>query len=36
MQGFAFATPMPAADMTAWLLAHRDGNLATGGAASIA
>ena len=36
MQGFAFATPMPAADMTAWLLARRDGSLATGGAALIA
>jgi hypothetical protein len=34
MQGFAFAMPMPAADMTTWLLAHRDGSVATGGAAS--
>ena len=36
MQGFAFATPMPAADMTAWLLADRDCSVATGGAPSTA
>ena len=36
MQGFAFARPMAAEDMTEWLAAHGNGDPATGGVANSA
>jgi EAL domain-containing protein (putative c-di-GMP-specific phosphodiesterase class I) len=34
MQGFAFARPMAAGDMTQWLAAHGNGDPATGAVAN--